>query len=83
MKKELDDNHRLMRRLSLSATPAIYFRDESGAVKLQMGLPTTAQLETVLDTKDKGRDGINNIQNVPLSQELHLLFICDKPSNLI
>ncbi len=48
VKKELDDNHRLMRRLGLSATPAIYFRDESGAVKLQMGLPTTAQLETVL-----------------------------------
>lgn len=49
VKKQLDDNHRLMRRLGLSATPAIYFRDESGAVKLQMGLPTTAQLETVLD----------------------------------
>lgn len=42
-----------MRSLGVSATPAIYYKDKTNAVKLHMGLPSASQLEQIIGLKEE------------------------------
>ncbi|AEE25382.1 thiol:disulfide interchange protein DsbG [Paraglaciecola chathamensis] len=50
---QLKENHFLMRSLGVSATPAIYYKDKTNAVKLHMGLPSASQLEQIIGLKEE------------------------------
>ena len=45
---QLKKNHTLMQKLGVNATPVIFYKDASDAVKFQQGLPSPSQLEQIL-----------------------------------
>ncbi|MEG3766210.1 thiol:disulfide interchange protein DsbG [Alteromonas sp. 14N.309.X.WAT.G.H12] len=51
VRTQLGENHRLMQTLGISAVPAIYYKDKSNGVTLQMGLPTPSQLEQIMGSQ--------------------------------
>lgn len=48
VRKQLDDNERLMLELGFQGTPAILFRDDAGIVQRRSGMPPAADLPGVL-----------------------------------
>lgn len=48
VRRRLDTNHQLMRELGFQGTPGILFLDEVGLVQRRSGLPSAADLPTVL-----------------------------------
>lgn len=50
IRQTLEQNHNLMKKLGISATPAIYYKDDADVVKLQMGLPGASQMSAIFDS---------------------------------
>lgn len=48
VRKQLDENERLMLELGFQGTPALVFRDDAGMVQQRSGMPPAADLGTVL-----------------------------------
>lgn len=48
IRRQLDDNERLMQELGFQGTPGILFRDDAGVVQRRSGLPTGNDLQQVL-----------------------------------
>lgn len=50
VRKQLDDNERLMYELGFQGTPALLFRDDAGVVQRRSGVPSATDLPVVLGT---------------------------------